>query len=414
MRDAKLQTKNRAVNVTVVVLSLLLAFGLWLYVVSTESPTGQRVFESVPVKISGTDTLSGTYGFSVLTGYDSTARITLRGKQSALNALDAEDLAAKVELADITAAGSYEKKIQVTPPAGLEVVSTSPSTLVIDVDVEKTVSVPVLDPEETYTLAEGVQFKRTYSAESISVRGPQTVVDKIHGIKCSVELGDFVENVIKTVPIRFVDEAGNEITDRYLVPSQNTLTITYTLYKEKTVPLVLDVSTILPAERVSQSVSPSQITVQGPPEQIEALTEVVAKKVSTAEMTSEYSRFFGTVALPEGLSSPSGTIQYTAETSLSGALTTRLSLDLSGDNVVVTEPKGLKYRFESETVGVNVRTQYDYFSRVDATSLLASVNLSSFTTPGTYPVEVTLSVREADQKICYVTDTVTVNVILSK
>ncbi len=408
------QTSVRRFNVIALILSVLLACGLWLYVVSTESPTSQRVFTSVPVKFTGMDTLSGTYGFSLLSGYDTTVDVTLRGKLSTLNALDEEDISAKVDLTDITSAGSYTKKIQVSPPAGTEVVAVSPTDLGVDVDVEKTVTVPVLTPEETFTVAENVQLKRTYSVQSISVKGPQAVVDRLHGVKCLVDLGEVKENIVKTVPLRFVDKDGNEVTDRYLVPSQNTITISYTLYKEKTVPLVLDVSTLLEAERVTQTVTPSHVTVQGPPEQIEALTEVVAKSLTTAEMKSEYSTFSGTVPVPDGLTFPEGTIQYTANAVLSGITTTRVSLDLSGDNVIVTAPEELQYRFASDSIDVNVRTQYNYLPQVGADSLVASINLSGHKLEGTFPVEVTLSVAEEDRSYCYVIDTVTVDVTFYK
>lgn len=406
---------EKSVNVWVVILSLVLALGLWLYVVAAESPTGERTVHNVEVRLSGTDTLSSLYGFSVLTGYDTTASVTLRGRQSELNALDSEDVLAKIDLSDITAAGSYHKKIQITPPSGMEVVRVTPEYLTVDVDVEKTVFVDVLEPEETYSLSlPDVKFNRVFSAERIAVRGPQTVVDKIAGIKCQVDLGELTENVTKSVPLRFVDAEGNEITDRYLVPAQNTLVIQYILYKEKTVPLVLDVSTVLPGEKVNQRVVPETITVQGSPERIDELTQVVARKISTAEMTNNYHRVTGTVTLEDGLTCPTGIVNYTAETYLTGPLTTtRVALDLAGENVVITPPSDLAYRFEEDSVWVTVRTQYNYLAQVDANSLLASINLSAYTAPGTYPVTLTLSVSEEDSGICYVLDRVTVNVVLS-
>lgn len=408
------QSTSRSSMIVAIVLSILLAFGLWLYVVVEESPTGQRTFSSVPVKLVGTDTLSSTYGFSVLSGYDTTVEVTLRGRQSELNALSEEDISAKVDLSDITAAGSYTRKIQVTPPSGTEVVATSPTEQVVEVDVAKTVSVPVLEPEETYTLAEGIRFKRTYSAENISVKGPQTVVDKIYGVKCLVDLGEFTENVVKTVELRFVDKEGNEITDRYLVPSQNTLTITYTLYKEKTVPLVLNVVPLLEGEQVTQSVTPSSITVQGAPEVVDSLEEIEVKTITTAELPSTQSHFSGTVPTIDGITYSEGTVNYTAEVYLSGSSVVRRTLDLESDEVTVTPPEGFTYTFSATTVGVNVRTDAAHYAEVDNARLTASVNLSPFRAVGTYPVNITVSVKAEDSDICYVIGTVTTTVTLSK
>lgn len=408
------QRASRTSTIVTIILSVLLAFGLWLYVVVAESPTGQRTFNSVPVKLSGTDTLSGTYGFSVLTGYDVTMEVTLRGRQSELNALNDEDITAKVDLSDITAAGSYQKKIHVTPPNGTEVVHTSPSDLVVEVDVEKTVSVPVSEPEATYSLSGNQKLSCNWT-KSISVKGPQSVVDKIARIKCQVsDLGELTESCTKEVSYQFVDKDGNEIANRYLVPARNTVTVVYELYEEKTktVPLVIHVSTLLSDESVTSNITPAQITVRGSAEVIDGLDEIVVQQVSTADFDKETVRYSGNVPLPEGVVSTEGDVAYQAEVSLSGVATTRVSLDLEGDNVVITEPADMHYSFATRTIGVNVRASELALARVDANSLLASVNLSSYQESGTYTTNVTLSVREEDRDICYVIGSATVDVVV--
>lgn len=400
------------IQLSAVILSLILAIGFWLYVIATDSPTGEGTVDA-SVTLVGTDTLSGTFGYSVLTGYDNTAEITLRGRQREIDSLRAEDLIAKIDLTDITQPGSYQKKVQVTPPTGMEVVRISPEYITVEVDVEKTVNVPVLEPEDTYTLEEGVKFRRSYSTQTISVKGPQTVVDKIYGVRCQVELGEFVNTVTKTVPVRFVDEAGQEIVNRYLVPSQSTLSITYTLYKEKTVPLVLDVQTLLSGERVTGiNVNPATITVQGAPEQIDALEQIVAKKITTADMTGMTSTFTGTVTLPDGLTSPTGAVTYEASARVYGCAQTRVTVPV--EQIHVFAPESLEYSIKEASVSVNVRTTYAAQSQIDSSALVVTANLSSFTEDGTYPVELLVSVAEDKQNLCYVVGTATVTVRLSK
>ena len=410
----KKKSRRGKIRLLPALLSLLLAFSLWLYVASTESPTGQKTVSDIEVKIVGADTLSNTYGFSILSGYDATAEVTLSGKQSALNALTDGAVTARVDVSDITAAGSYTKSIQVIPPSGMSVVRCSPDTIVVDVDVKESVSVPVLEPEETFALPEGVNFTRSYSAESVQVTGPKTVVDSIYGVRCQVELGEFTQSVTKSVPIRFVDKENNEITDPYLVPNPSTLAVTYTLYKEKTVPLVLDVKALLEGEKITQRVTPEKVTVQVAPEEYDDLTEIVVKTLTSADINGAESTFTGTVELPDGVVSPVGTIKYEAALSLSGSLSTTANLDLSGENVNVSVPEGMKYSFAQDSANISLRVRRGALSGLDISQLEASVNLSSFTEPGTYTVPLSLAVPEELSDVCYVTGSVNVKVTLTR
>lgn len=405
----KKRRESRLFRPLIAVLSLILGFAFWSYVAISDNPNNTRIFSSIPVKFENLN----VSGYTILSGSDVNADVTISGRRNELSRLDDEDFSLSVDLSDVTVAGNYLKEVRVSGlPSGMEMITCSPRYISVDIDVEKTVSVPVLEPEETYTLKEGVRIRRAFSQDSVSVKGPQQVLDTIVGIRPVLDLGELTEDVVKTVNLRFVDANGNEVTNRYLVPAQNTLSISYTLYKEKTVPLMLNVETVLSSERVTQTVTPSAITVQGPPNQIDDLEQIWARTVSTAEMRSEENTYTGTVILPEGLEA-AGTTTYTAIARLSGVNSKTVTLPLDASYVEITGlASGLSLNLESESVNVTVRAANGNLSRVSASSLGAVLDLSGYTEAGSYTVDLEFNVSDEWKNVFYVVGTASVDLTL--
>ena len=287
VKNTKQASETKRFSVLTIVLSVLLALGLWLYVVSLESPSAERTFDEVKVKISGVETLEEAREFTVLSGYDYSVSVTLRGRRSVLDTLTAEQIVAKVDVSDIAEAGEYDKKIKFYPPSGTEFVSSSSEILSLNVDEVKTTSVPVLEPQATYTLAADVHVEHTMSPAAVSITGPAMVVDKIKGAQCAFDLGEYPSGKItQSAEFILVDQNGSVVESPYLRIGDNRKTIVFefSFYKEKQVPLVVKCDTDLDGEYVDIQVTPNTVTVKGAPEKIDALTEVVVQNIHSRDL----------------------------------------------------------------------------------------------------------------------------------
>lgn len=406
---------KRGINVLTVVLSLLLAFGLWLYVVSTESPTAERTFDEIKVQISGVETLEESHGFTVLSGYDYSVSVTLRGRRSVLNALSSEQVVAKVDVSDITEAGDVEKKIKIYPPSGTELVSSSSEILAMNVDRVKTVSVPVLDPQATYTLSADVHVAYKASPETLSVTGPELVVGKIHGAHCVLNLGENpVGKVTQSAEFSLVDEHGNVIESPYLRIADNRKVIVfeYSFYKEKEVPLKVDYTPALNGERVETNVNPSTVTVKGAADQIDQLEEIVVHTVNTKDLGVGLNTFEkSTYSLPDGLiNAETGTssVSYDFTATLRGSTDQSVFVMSTAGNVAVRLPENLKVA-SADRMEVVFRTT----GWVSSGMYTVELNLSDVTSPGTYDITPKVTVKNEYANTCYVKNVGVIQVTLS-
>ena len=68
------------------IMSVLIAFILWFYVMAVESPVNEKTFRSIPITIEQTDS-----ELSLYSGYNTTVDITVSGKKSELNQISDSD-----------------------------------------------------------------------------------------------------------------------------------------------------------------------------------------------------------------------------------------------------------------------------------------------------------------------------------
>ena len=135
--------KSKAINHIAQILCVVLAVIIWFYAVNVDSPIFTREIKDIPVEIQNV-----TGNLSVLSGDGYTVTIRVRGRQSDVNRLQADDFTAYVDAAEMTEAGEQELSVQVKTPNGIaleEILDFKKITVYLDERIS--VSVPlVIDP----------------------------------------------------------------------------------------------------------------------------------------------------------------------------------------------------------------------------------------------------------------------------
>lgn len=134
---------SRAQDVTARIFCVLAAIVLWLYVMSIDSPDWEQTFTGVLVNIENETQLVDNYNMSVISGYDNTVSVTIKGKKSDISKYTSADITAFVDLTGISSAGRHQLQTGATAPAGLTVTEISPSTIWVYTDIRTTKTVPV-------------------------------------------------------------------------------------------------------------------------------------------------------------------------------------------------------------------------------------------------------------------------------
>lgn len=197
-------------------LSALIAFGLWIYVVTVVSPESEATFYNVPVILNNESVLSDK-GLMIVSEKEPTLTLKLKGNRSDLNELKSSDIAVIADLSRINSPGEQTLDYAISFPgnASFTILNQNPGVLTLDV-VEwaaKEVDVSVI-----YTGTVPPDYivdkdNAVLSHNKITLTGPKEVVDKIALAQIKIKLGDDTTETISTSERYTLCDANGEPVD---------------------------------------------------------------------------------------------------------------------------------------------------------------------------------------------------------
>ena len=96
--------------------SILVAIALWIYVDTVTSPEVTLKVKNVPVEFSGEDTTLADRGLMLLSGYDTTVDLVIKGPRNELRKLDRSKIRIVANTSNIKEAGSQTLTYEVVFP----------------------------------------------------------------------------------------------------------------------------------------------------------------------------------------------------------------------------------------------------------------------------------------------------------
>ena len=138
--------KNKVITL---ILSFVVAFGMWLYVVTVVSPASQETFHNIPVSIEGENTLRSR-GLMIVDNKDPKVTLRISGNRTELVKLNESNISIIADVSKIDDAGEHKVKFSYTFPgdvaeASLSVEERNPDylTVVVENRISKNVDVTV-------------------------------------------------------------------------------------------------------------------------------------------------------------------------------------------------------------------------------------------------------------------------------
>jgi len=253
-------------------LSILVACGIWLYVDLSSGRTVTREFQDIPIEFSYESTLTDRGLMLVEDGTDLTIDLTLKGTRWLISSLDRSQIRVIASLADVNRAG--EQRINWTlnftdskfgnGAIQRENASISMTTVNISELYSRTVEVKcevVGSVEEPYSAGQ-VQL----SNPEVEVRGLREDIDPISCAKVTLDIGENpVETVTQALELQYYDKDGQLLDKDGIHASVETVQATLPVFVTKE--LHLSVSfTDGPGARLSSTeyyIEPSTIAVSG-------------------------------------------------------------------------------------------------------------------------------------------------------
>ena len=198
------------------IISLLVAIGIWLYVMGEVDPETRAKIGTVPVNFINTEMLANQ-GMAVACDEQETISISISGKRSDVNEAKKNGLTASIDVSECEL-GENTGKITVNLPDGIKLENMSESAMTFEVEniiyEYKPVEITFTGAEVASDSAvETVPWVMSCYPELISVSGAESSVDKIDKLVGTVDVSEAEAGKEKQVTVELlpVTKKGKEI-----------------------------------------------------------------------------------------------------------------------------------------------------------------------------------------------------------
>lgn len=259
VRDSEKSSSDKRRKLMPKIVSLLVSFCIWFYVVSVESPIVEKTFTDIPIKIL----LADNSDLEVFSGLDNTVNITVKGKKSDLRMMSNDDFEAVVDLSGYRQPETYNASVDIISPSSVTVVEQSKKELDVFIDNEITEFFEVEVEPVGGSWDANVTIDKAADPARIEVKGPGTVVKKV---KRAVVLFDFEGNINSEkhadLSVELRDENDKKFANSYLKLSDSEVRATISPMVTRPVSLGLSVEGLDEGD-YSFTLEPATVDVKG-------------------------------------------------------------------------------------------------------------------------------------------------------
>ena len=376
-------------NIFWAVISLVAALAIWLYMTATQEEEIDVTLSGVQVVFAGEEDLQATRGLVITDVSTRTVDVTVRGTRLNIGSLAASDVQAVIDVSRFNSTSNSTQSYNLVYPDGVDasavrVVRSSPSTISFQVTRMDDKIVPV-DAAFTGSVAEGYMGGDTgYEPRSITVSGPQSVLETIDRVYVEVELMDLDATRTVEAPFTLRDADGNEIAKDGLEFDFDTVTVTIPISKVKDVPIYVNLIEGAGATRENTSIklSESSITIAGDAATVDGINRI---EVGPVDLTSFELTYEGTldVVLPNGVENISGIEEVDVSLEVTGLAVRDFTVTNISDTGL---PEGYSAELVTHSLTVRIRGPQDALANLNSSNIRAVADLSNTTASGTMDI----------------------------
>ena len=383
--------KNKAIAF---LLSLLVALGMWLYVVTYISPESEAMFYNIPVVFEGETVLSTERNLMVTGISTTTVNMKISGNRSDLNKLNSSNIIVKVDMSKIYDPGETQLSYSYSFPGDVSLSAVTvenkfPSTIAVTTDIKQTKEVPVKviysgsAPEGFISDTENAVMDRNY----VTVTGPGAVVGLIDHARIDVDLSAHSSSISDRFVYTLCDKDSKPVDAEQIVTDVGEIYLNLSIHRFQEVQLKLNVVYGGGTDETNTRIelSPQSIRVSGSEKILAGLTELVVGTVDLSVIDTDTVLVFP-ITLPAGVTNLSGVTEVMATIDFENLAIKKFSVS----NIqVINVPGGMEYDLMNEALEVTLRGNAVLIGSLDPEDISVVVDLSG-KEAGTFTVKATV------------------------
>lgn len=398
-----------------VVISILVAIAVWVYVDVEKAPDRTKTIRDIPVEFSGESTTLADKNLMLLSGYDTTVDLTIKGPKRELVKISKDNVRLVASTSSIDSVGVHTLRWDPIYPDGVQSSSltvdwASKYKVTVTVGELYTKEVPV-NCTVTGQVADGYFTGETVlDPTSLVLRGQRDDLLNVAYAKLTVNISGATRSVIQTESVQLYDNDDNPVDNGNIRTNASLIQAKVPVLTTKEVSLAVELSGVpgVAGQSIKTTVTPTSVRLIGEADVLENINEIVLATLYIEDLDLWQQNSY-VVTAPDGTWLANSNEVATVEITMEGIEEMTVTVDtFSYTNV----PSGL---YPEITGGLDVRLWglADELTKMDAAALTAMADLSGITEPGSYrvPVTVTISgyrdvaVKGSYEVTVYITDT---------
>lgn len=372
-----------------ILVSILMAFVLWVYVGKEVNPLTTGTIRGVQVVYSGLDVLEER-GLMISQGADQTVSLNIQARRDVFDRLSQGDVTINIDVSSITEPGEQSVSIttrlisyprSITSTDAIDLRYTSPATVDFTVSRWTEKDIPVQAVFEG-SVAEGYQRGEfTITPNTVTISGQEEVVNKIQYAQVTVAQKELTETYSNQCSVSLIDQDGNVVVNSNVRSEPQTVLVTLPVEVLKEVPLTVNLidGGGATADNAKVTIEPADsIMVSGSQSDLEGLKEISLGDIDLSDVY-DTNTFTKEIELAPELTNVSGITEVTVTVTVKG-LSTR-TMKVSNIEIINT-PAGYQAEAITKSCSVLIRGPLNEVNSVTDSQLRIVADLSN-TDPST-------------------------------
>lgn len=363
-----------------VVISIIISFLLWMYVINVENKEITKTIAGIPVEFIGENDILADRGLLISEGEEQVVDITFYGKRNIISKYDKTNIKVTVDLTDIRTPTVINRIYDVELPEGKldkDVIITEryPQYIVVSIDRRMEKTVPLTGTLKG-SVAEGyIADDFIFNPSTLSVSGPEAVVSKISYAEVTVKRENLKESIVEEQGYVFRDEKGNTISSEKITADVNNIEVRLPILQVKEVALTVEVVPGGGAEEKNAKVviNPGSITLSGDPDLLKGINSIPLRTIDLAEVSGTFKESVP-IPVPNGVTNLSGQLYAEISVEILGLVVKKLS---SNNFEIINVPQGYTASVATQTpLEVTIRGPAEEVMRVGSHNIRIVCDLS--------------------------------------
>lgn len=334
-------------NKVVMLISLVLAFGIWIWVAIEKSPVVEATISSVPVQIDMENSVPAQLNLQTFGQTEFYVDVTVSGKRFVVSTIKPEDISVVAQTNYVNSAGtkSLQLKASVNNSKDFEITGLSQNYIDVYFDTYKeaefAVTPRIIAPNDQPVIDDCILGSVVFSQNTVVVSGPSTEVNKITGVIAETTLSAPLSATTTTQPeIKLQTEDNETLSNVQIDTGDTAITMTMPVLKKVVLPTTVTFKNA-PAgylnDPVQVTVSPSKVEAAVPVEKINEITSISVGTVDFSELDAGYNVFNFKAADITDYTITNSKTKFKVTINMSGK--TSATFTVPADNISITGQK---------------------------------------------------------------------------